>query len=516
MNRGLKGALWAIGMGALLTGIGCVERPVIPANTLVIALESAPSSLDPRLPADSVSSKIRGLLYAGLMRRDDDFTLVPDLAESYEIQTDTRYRLTLRNGLTFHDGTPLTAATIKANYEYILDEKNKSPYRSGLMVIGKIETPDELTIVFHLTEPSAPFLGALTIGIVPQNAGPEISEQPVGAGPFVFVRYTLDERLTLRGNKNYHGGAPKLDGVVFKIIPDETVRTLELETGGVHLITNPITPDLLPRFEKNKNLQVIKNIGTNYSYLGFNLDDPVTGDHQVREAIAHAIDREAIITHIMKGLGAKADGLLSPVNEFYYGDVTSYEFDPERAKKILDDAGYHDPDGEGPLHRFTIEYATSTNEQRKRIAEVFQFQLAKVGIGIDIKSYEWGSFFANVKEGRFQMFSLTWVGVSEPDIYHYIFHTASLPPAGANRGRYRNQRVDALLDAGRVTIDTAQRKKIYATVQEIVAAALPYVSLWYTVNVVVANQRVHGFMVAPDENLFSLTQVTMVPEGSTP
>ena len=367
-------------------------------------------------------------------------------------------------------------------------------------------------MVFNLKEPSAPFLGALTMGIVPKASGEEFGESPVGTGPFAFAENLLDEKITLTRNEKYFDGPPKLEGVIFKIIPDETVRSLELESSAVHVIMNPITPDLLPRFRENKRLTVLSQQGSNYSYLGFNMKDNVAGNIQVRKALAHAIDRKSVIDHMLKGLATKAVGPFSSMNRFAEKDLPGFDYDPELARKILDDAGYKDPDGDGPKLRFTIEYSTSQNELRKRIAEVFQWQLSKVGVGLKIRSYEWGTFYGNVKKGNFQMFSLTWVGMADPDILHYIFHSSSQPPDGANRGRYSNKKLDKLLEKGRVTTGD-RRKEIYTEAQKIIAEELVYISLWHSVNVAVVNSRVKGFVVAPDENLRSIKNVTIKGES---
>ena len=495
-----------------LVATGCVNREAIPQNRLVIALESGPRTLDPRLATDAASSKVRDLLFNGLVRRNDDFSLAPDIAESYKIETSTRYVFYLRKNVFFHNGKKLTSADVKALYEWVLNPKNKSPHRGGLVSIKNIETPDDDVVVFNLKEPSAPFLGALTMGIVPKASGEDFGERPVGTGPFAFAENLLDEKITLTRNEKYFDGPPKLEGVIFKIIPDETVRSLELESGAVHVIMNPITPDLLPRFRENKRLTVLSQQGSNYSYLGFNMKDNVAGNIQVRKALAHAIDRKSVIDHMLKGLATKAVGPFSSMNRFAEKDLPHFDYDPELAKNILDDAGLKDPDGDGPKLRFTIEYSTSQNELRKRIAEVFQWQLSKVGVGLKIRSYEWGTFYGNVKKGNFQMFSLTWVGMADPDILHYIFHSSSQPPDGANRGRYSNKKLDKLLEEGRVTTGD-RRKEIYTEAQKIIAEELVYISLWHSVNVAVVNSRVKGFVVAPDENLRSIKNVTIKGES---
>jgi peptide/nickel transport system substrate-binding protein len=489
---------------------GCHKRETVPVNTLVVGLESGPRLLDPRLYTDAAASKIGDLLFNGLVKRGEDFSIAPDLAESWETPAPTRYVFHLRPGVHFHNGRRFTSEDVKAAFEFVLDSKHKSVWRSSFLVVDSIATPDDSTVIFNLKEPSAPFLGALTMGITPAGTGEEMAVSPIGTGPFKFVDYKTEDRLILNRNDRYFDGPPELNGIIFRIIPDETVRTLALEKGSVQLIMNPITPDILPRFRGNPELKVVTRLGTNYSYLGFNLEDPVTGKLAVRRAVAHAIDRRGIITHILKGLAKLAAGPLSQAMEFYEEDLKSYEYDPAKARALLDEAGFKDPDGSGgPKMRFTLKYSTSTNELRKLIAEALQWQLGKAGIGLDIRSYEWGTFYSNIKKGNFQIFSLTWVGIADPDILFYIFNSSSIPPDGANRGRYRNARVDELTELGRVSFGD-KRRAVYSEVQKILAEELPYVSLWHSVNVAVMDRRVTGFVLAPDENLKSLRNVRLI------
>ncbi len=490
---------------------GCHKTEIVAPDTLVIGIESGPRLLDPRLYTDAASSRIGDLLFNGLVQRDDDFSIQPDLAESWETPSPARYVFHLRPDIYFHDGQKLTSKDILASINFVLDPANKSPWRSSYLMIDSITTPDDTTIIFDLKKPSAPFLGFLTMGITPAETDKDMAISPIGTGPFKFVDYKTEERVTLVRNESYFDGRAKLEGVIFKIIPDETVRVLSLEKGAVHLIMNPITPNILPRFKDNPNLKVISKLGTNYSYLGFNLKDPLTGKLEVRKAVAHAIDRRGIIKYILKGLAEPATGPLSPASKFYEGGARKYDYDPAKARKILDDAGFKDPDGDGPKVRFALKYSTSQNELRKRIAEVFQFQLGKVGIGLDIRSYEWGTFYSHIKKGNFQIFSLTWVGIVDPDILYYIFNSSSAPPDGANRGGDKNERVDELTELGRVTFGE-ERKVVYSKIQRIIADDLPYVSLWHSVNVVVMDKRVEGFVVAPDENLKSLKDVVLTPD----
>ena len=224
----------------------------------------------------------------------------------------------------------------------------------------------------------------------------------------------------------------------------------------------------------------------------------------MRKAIAYAIDRQAIIEHLIGGLAVPASGVLSPMNWAYEKDVSAYPYDPQKSGQLLDEAGYPDPDGEGPGSRFELNYKTSQNELRRRIGEALQAQLERVGIKVQMRTYEWGTFFSDIKNGNFQLYTLTWVGVTDPDIFYYLFHSKSIPPHGANRGYYFSDDVDRLIMRGRVTQDMDARKTIYSEIQKILAEDLPYVSLWFSVNIAVMDKRIKGFQLYPSGDLISL------------
>jgi peptide/nickel transport system substrate-binding protein len=280
----------------------------------------------------------------------------------------------------------------------------------------------------------------------------------------------------------------------------------------VDLLLNNVPPYALRYFEREPGLVVERAPGINFSYLGFNLEDPrgLVSRLAVRRAIAHAIDRDAIIAALLLGQARKADALLAPENWAYAPDAPSFDFDPGRARALLDAEGLTDPDGDGPAPRFALSYKTSTDRLRNRVAEVIADQLAAVGIAVEKRQYEWGTFFADIKAGNFETFTLTWVGVIDPDHLHYIFHSSSLPPGGANRGRFRDARVDAWLDAARATGDVDERRALYRDVQRVVAEQIVYVPLWWADNVVVRTRRLEGFAPLPGGEFTSLARARLV------
>ncbi len=497
----------------LATLIGCSDsKPTAasgPASEIVIALEAAPTQLDPRMATDAYSERVGQLLFHKLVRVGPNLEVVGDLAESWEIPTPTRYLFHLRHGVRFHDGTPLTAADVAYTFNWIRDPENHSPHRAAYEQIKRIEVLDDDTVAFELTAPHAPFLVNMVRGIVPRHLGDtaDYKMKPVGSGPFKLTRYEPGERLELTAFDDYVDGRPPTDRLVFRILPEDTVRLLALKKGDVHFVLNALPPDAIELLSRQDHLVVERGPGTNYSYLGFNLEDPALKRKKVRQAIAHAIDRRLIVDAIYQGQARLASGMLTPEHWAYRGDVRRYEYDPERAKALLDAAGFPDPPGPAP--RIKLTYKTSQNELTRRIGEVLQQQLAQVGIAVTVRSYEWGTFYADIKGGNFQLYTLSWVGITEPDMFYYVFHSDSIPPNGANRGRFRNDRVDALVTLGRTTPDRAERARIYGEVQTILAEELPYVSLWHPEVVLVRHKDLHGFQLSPTGDYTSLARAWM-------
>ena len=502
-----------IGMLILCACLCVAPYTFAAGKSLTIALESDPTNIDPRFGTDVNSYRVWQLTSNGLVQKDPNANLIPDLAERWENPDDKTYIFHLKHGVKFHDETEFTADDVKYTFETILDPEMKSPRAAGFKKIEQIEIIDPYTIKFTLSEVYSPFLLEMVQPIIPKKAteelgGKKYTESIIGTGPFKFVEWTHDEQIVFEANPECFEGAPKVDNIVFKMIPDDTVRFLELRQGGVDFVQNAIPPDMVPIAEKTKNLKVISQESVVIYYLGFNLEDPILKNKKVRQALAHAIDRQTIIDHLLKGQASLATGLLAPANWAYESDVQTYGYDIEKAKTLLDEAGYPDPDGDGPEPRFKLVYKTATNPLRIRIGEVVQDQLKKVGIEIsEIQTFEWAKFYDDIKSGNFQLYTLRWVGITEPNIFHSIYHSTMVPPDGRNRGRYRNPRIDELTDLGRLTINIEERKKIYSEIQKILADDLPYIYLWYPHNIVVMNERVKGFRLYPDGDFASFKDV---------
>lgn len=504
---------FAVLLLAAFTLPGCAPKLPADEGTLVIALPGAPSSIDPRLATDAYGEQVLQLTHAFLVKRDAAGNPVPDLAESWEERSPTEVVFRLRRGARFHDGREVTSADVRYTFGWILDPKNRSPHRSTYGSISGIETPDPRTVVFRLREPFAPFFVGMARGIVPEGAGARGYTPVPGAGPYKVDDFQPDESIALSRFDGYHGRPPSIAKVVVKFIPDSNVRFLELKKGSVNFVLNGVDPDLLPSALENRNLVMEEAPGSNVSYLGFNLRDRILSDARVRRAVAHAIDREAIVRTIWKGHADLADSILAPGFWAHADGLPPLRHDPAEAKRLLDRAGFPDPDGDGPKPRFTLTYKTSQNELRRRIAAVLQEQLRRAGIAVEVQSREWGTFFSDIRSGNFQLYGLTWVGIADPDITHYAFHSLQVPPEGANRGRYANDEIDRLVEAGRRELSRPKRKEIYLRVQRLLSRDLPVLPLWVNRNILVRDRRLAGFTLTPDEDYTSVREMRIGTNG---
>lgn len=482
------------------------------ADRLVVGVEKEPRTLNPLFATDAYSTRMVEIIYSSLVKQDESGLFKGDLALSWEQPDNKKYIFHLRDNAFFHDGTPLTCDDIKNTFAIIMDSQSKSPYHGDFELVDFVACSDKRTLIVNLKEPFAPFLTSMTVGVIPKHIknSDELGQHPIGSGPFRFVAQRAGDFVLLERFDKYYGEVPKVKEVVFRVIPNSITRVLELEKGTVDLLINSVPPESLDRLRKNEKIKIIRTRGINYNYIGFNLKDAILSKHEVRRAIAYAVDREALIKYVWRGAAQLATGLLSSRNWAYNPNVKVYDYNPSLAKKILDEAGYPDPDADGPLMRFHLSFKTTTDRLRRRIAEVIRTQLESVGIGVEVRSYEFGTFYNDIKNGNFQLYTLTWVGITEPDIYHFVFHSSSAPPKGANRNSYSNSEVDKLTDEGRREINPLKRKVIYAQVQEIIAEDLPYVSLYYTDDIAVIRERVQGFKLTLGGGLLGLLSVSLL------
>ena len=292
------------------------------------------------------------------------------------------------------------------------------------------------------------------------------------------------------------------------MVPDETMRGLELRKGSVDLVVNDLSPDLIHGLQEEGRVRITTAPGTDYAYVGFNLRDPKLSDRRVRLAIGYAIDQAAIVSYLRRNFAQPATGIVPPMSWAYASDVLRFTHDPVKARALLDEAGFRDPDGPGPAPRLTLSLKTSTSEPYRLQAAVIQRNLAEVGIDVDVRSYEFATLMDDVRKGNVQLYTLQWVGVTDPDMLRRAFHSTQVPPGGFNRGYYKNPEADRLIDAAGAALDEQERGRLYQEAQRVIAADAPYISLWYKTNVAIAQPDLDGVTLSPIADFAFLKDVS--------
>jgi peptide/nickel transport system substrate-binding protein len=486
----------------------------------VVLIEQPPNSIDPRWCISGYDFKVSRLVYAPLVsvdnaRLEPQFELAEDM---HNVGND--WEITLRDA-RFSDGKPVTSDDVLYTFETLRDPRTggaaerlrRSFKESGLTTV---EARADKHLVAHMSQPHAPFITDVNFGIMerPRPGTPKDAE-PVGAGAFVLDRRE-GETWYFKRNNYYYGGVPEMKRLVVKTIRDDNSRLLALVGGSGDLTQNTISQLLIDAVGDNPRLRVLTGRSSVYSYIGVNNEDPILKDVRVRRALAYAIDRQTIIHTTLHDHAVAATGMLPTFHWAYDGNVPRYDFDPEKAKRLLDEAGYPDPDGDGPKTRFDLVYKTSNNRLRVTIARVIVDQLRRVGIGVELRVAEFATFFADIKTGNFQLFSMQIPEISEPDIYINFFKSSRIPThdnldAGANRVRYRNPEIDALILRGRREMDRDKRRLIYGDIQRILARDVPVISLWHEDNVVAMRRQVHGFTIVPTAQYSALDHTRKDP-----
>jgi peptide/nickel transport system substrate-binding protein len=446
------------------------------------ALAQMPLNLDPRYATDAASERVNRLIYQSLVDFDATFNPVPKLA-SWLMVSPREYHFIMKQPLArFHHHKALTAHDVKATYDSIIGLKD-SPHTSEYSNISAIQVRNESLIIFQLKQPDTHFAAKLIMGILPKEdieKKHDFSHHPIGSGPLAFEDW--QNKLTLKRVRD------RLQ-IIFTEVKDPTVRVLKLLRGETDLLQGDLPPELVRHLQTKPDITVKTVQGANFSYLGFNMQDPVLSQHQVRMAIAHAIDRPTIIKNVMVNSTRVAGAILPPEHYTNAGaELTAYDYNPELAKNLLVEAGVQLP--------LKLVYRTSTDAQRVRLATILQAQMAKAGIDLEIRSLDWGTFFEEVKKGNFQLFGLTWVGIKTPEIYAKSFGSRQFPPSGFNRGHYADAELDALLLAEDWPAVTAR-----------IHGQLPYIPLWYEGQFAAFNQNITHYAPKSDGNWDDLATI---------
>ena len=445
------------------------------------AIAQAPLNLDPRYATDAASARINRLVYRSLVDFDASSRPVADLAD-WQVVSPTQYRFKLRGeGRTFHDGSALNAGDVVLTYQSLLAMKD-SAHSAEFANIQRVAAVDGDTVDFYLRQPDDGFPAKLIIGILPARlieAAHDFAHHPVGSGPLRFVAW--NSMLKLQHIR---------DGQQFDIVEvkDPTVRILKLMRGEIDLVQGDLPPELVAYVKRQPGITVQESAGSNFSYLGFNMQDAQLGKLLVRQAIAHSIDRKAIIDSAMVG-GTRAAGAVLPSEHWAgNGNLPTYEYDPALSRELLKRAGVALP--------LKLVYKTSTDAQRVRLATIMQAQMQPAGIDLEIRSLDWGTFFDDIKHGQFQLYGLTWVGIKTPEIYRLAFDSSAIPPKGANRGRYADTALDNLI-----------AKEDWPAATQRINEQLPCVPLWYEGQFVAMRKGLTHYTLQADGNWDGLREV---------
>lgn len=465
-----------------------------PDDTLVVAVGSDPTTLDPHASTAMADRNFFYQVFDPLFRLTPELEIAPGLVETWETPSPTTYVFHLREGLVFHDGTPLDAEAVAWNFERMLNPDNNLARRSEINVISEVEVVDPLTIRIELTNPYSPFLSVLTdragMMISPtavQELGDDFATNPVGAGPFTFEAWDRNNRLTFSAFSDYwEEGLPQLEAVEYRIFPDPTVRLTNLRTGSVDIIDS-VPPQSLASIRRSRDIEIYEVAGLGYEYLDLNTARPPFDQESLRQAVAWAVDRESLVRTILRDTAAVAHGPCPASLWCHDPEFRPYQRDPEKVAELLEEAGV--PDG------FSFELIMANDSIDQTIAQLLQAQLADVGITMEIRTVDLSALSSALRGGEYQAMLVGWSGRSDPDGNLYVEFKTGAP---VNFRKWSNAEVDRLLEEGRASLDQSERYDIYRRVQELVAEGSPLVFLYTPTWIHAASDEVQGYQMVPD------------------
>jgi peptide/nickel transport system substrate-binding protein len=495
-------SLWAAPVGAQ------------PAGTLVVGLVAEPVNLDPPQVTDLNSNRVGRRIVETLVTFPEESTqVVPGLADSWTISKDgLQYTFKLRRGITFHDGTPLNAEAVKFSIERQINP-NHPAYKLGKYPFANfffgnvkaVEVLSEERVAFLLNEPRASFLAILTAGaasIVSPTAvmkwGPDYPTRPVGTGPFRFASWDRGQRVVLEKNPTYWKYPVKVERVIYRPIVEDQARLTELLTGTLDVIVG-VPADFVGQLEQNPKITLLKQVGAHVWYLGMNNQKKPFDDKRVRQALNYAVNKDAIVKDVLKGTGASSRGPVLPGTWGADPALKAYPYDPERAKKLLAEAGY--PNGFSTT--LWVPESGSGMQAPVAMSTVMQSNLKAVGVNVALQTMEWGAYLAKLRTKEQELFALSWMaGTEDPDMVMYpLLHSSQWTPVGPNRALYKNPRFDALLQQARVTTDQAKRAQLYREAQRILVDDAPWVFVDHEIQIAALSKRVQGFKLHPSFDL---------------
>ncbi|MEM0021542.1 MAG: ABC transporter substrate-binding protein [Fervidicoccaceae archaeon] len=474
-------------------------------KTLKVGIGVDADTLDPAGQTTTTISNIIRLIAEPLFLTSPNGTLIPVLAESYNISDNgTVYTISLKKGIKFQDGEPFNAEAVKFTLERILDPSVKVPSRGNYLLIDRVEVVDNYTVRIYLKKPFAPFLGVLASAyIVAPNAtkqlGDKIATSPVGigTGPYIFKEWVKGDHITLVANPNYWNGTPYFSQIIFKIVPDASTREAMLLSGDLDLIIQPPASDVAS-LSSRSDIKVASVISTREMYIGINTKYGPLSDPRVRQALNYAIDKTSLIKYVLFGLGSPVDSVL-PQTSVGYIKVGPYPYDPQKAKQLLAEAGY--PNG------FSVTLITPNGRYLfdTQVAETVAQYLRDIGLQVSVRTYDWPTYVSTVlaplNRTELQLFLLGWSpSVLDPYFYTYqLFHSSQFTPNGFNNFFYNNTTVDQLLEQGATVTDPDLRSQIYQNLTKILWNDAPMIFLYYQAFVVAYRSTLSNVIVFPYE-----------------
>jgi peptide/nickel transport system substrate-binding protein len=479
-------------------------------GTLISAMIGEPSSLIYMVAGESASAAIASNIFNSLLKYDQNLDLAGELAQSWEISNDQRtITFTLKPNIKWADGKPLTSDDVLYTWQLVINENTHSPYASDYQLVKKAEAPDPQTFRVTYDQAYAPALDSWSgLQILPKHLlqGQDLlttsfARKPVGSSYYKLDNWKHGESIILSSNPSSVLGQPNIDKLVTRIIPDNSAQFLELMADNIDTMgLDPIKYSrIIPaRPELEKNLNLYKELGNSYTYMGFNLKHKPFDDIRVRKAINYAIDKQEIIDGVYLGLGINIASPYKPGTRWSNPNLTPYPFDPSKAKKLLKEAGFIDSDGDGILERdgkpFAFEIITNQNKEREKSAVLIQRRLKEVGIDVKIRAIEWASFISRfIKTGDFDAVVLGWGLGLDPDQYS-IWHSSQQAPGQFNFIGYNNPEIDKLLEQGRTELNPDKRQKIYHEFSKILLEDSPIIYLSAGYGLTAMHKRIQGIV----------------------
>jgi peptide/nickel transport system substrate-binding protein len=494
---------------------------------VIIGVQQEPERISEILNATATTQLVSNLIFSKFVKFDDTLNLIPDLIERVPTRHNggisedhLTYTYHLKRGVTWHDGEPLTSRDAEFTYRVMTNSDIPVESREGWDVIESVETPDDYTIVFHLREPypdfvaetfnDEPVLPHHVLGAVPASEFhlADYHRAPVGSGPFEFVEWVSGSHITVRRSADYYHGAPKLDEITVKFVPDDNTLLVQLRTGEIDLYDNA-NLSFLDQLQAVPGVALYSTPTLMYEHLDFNTEHPALADKRVRQAIAFTTDREQIATHVYRGKATVALLDEHPSSNFYSPKAAAeVRHDAAVARRLLRDAGWMDSDGDGIVDkdgtalRLTIS-ATAGNPDREKTELVLKEQYREIGIDLEIRNYSppvlYGSYEDGgiLKRGKFDIAMYAWLSSPEPASKKALYGENNIPPNGQNHPRFRHAELTRLLEEGAKEIDPVRRISIYHAASDILVDEVPVIPLFWYTTVDACSNRIHNYKPNP-------------------